>query len=224
MKVIFLLLFLFCSVASAKNIHLTTYNVCSLEGQVNGDSMYKLKKCLDKKVALRKFSTRPIYLYINSGGGNIHDGLRFISYAKQIKNLHTITEYGASMAAAIGQLLPGKRFIVEHGVIMFHRARGGVQGQFEGGELESRLMLWKRIVRKMESDQAKRIGITLREYKQRRMNEWWLYGDQAISQNVSDQVVGVTCSTRLSESRHTEKVRGFFGSHTIEVSDCPLVN
>ena len=126
-------------------------------------------------------------------------------------------------APAIVQGLPGNRYVVEHGVFMFHRARGGVQGQFENGELESRLKLWKTIVRKMEEMQAKRIDISLAEYKTRRVNEWWLYGDDTVKENVADSVTAIKCTAKLSSQKTKKEVRTFFGTRKVEKSGCPLV-
>ena len=186
--------------------------------------MRKLKYCLVDKVSKRRGRRYPIYLYLNSPGGSIYQGLRFISFAKTINNLHTITEFSASMAAAIAQGLPGKRYVVENGVFMFHRARGGFQGQFEDGELESRLKMWKKIVRNMEKMQAKRIGITLKEYKTRRVNEWWVYGDDNIKQNTADGMVEVRCTPALISKEHKVVVRSMFGTREVTLSGCPLVN
>jgi ATP-dependent protease ClpP protease subunit len=226
MKLLAIIFTMVCgmSFANAKSPFLTTYNTCTLQESVNVSSMYELKKCLDEKVKRRGYKKYPLYLYINSGGGSIHAGLRFISYAKTVKNLHTITEFAASMAAAIVQSLPGERYILEHGVMMFHRARGGFRGQFGEGELESRLKLWQAIVKNMEMVQAKRIGISLEEYQARRMNEWWLYSFMAVDQNTADSIVSPVCSIELSASRRVQKRRSFFGVTEYEVSDCPLVN
>lgn len=222
--VLSLILSLPVSSALAKSIRLTTNNVCSLESQVDSSSMAALKKCLSEKVSKRRGRRYPIYLYLNSPGGSIYDGLRFLSFAKTIRNLHTITEFSASMAAAIAQGIPGKRYIVDHGVFMFHRARGGVRGQFEDGELESRLKLWKTIVRRMEQMQADRIGITLADYKKRRINEWWLYGSDNVKQNVADEQVSIKCTRGLIDKQVKVYVRSMFGSRAVEKSACPLMN
>lgn len=226
MKLLILSIFIVCGLqtANAKAPFLTTYNTCALEGQVDSDSMYNLKKCIDNHVKTRAKKNYPLYIYVNSGGGSIHAGLRFISYAKTVKNLHTITEYAASMAAAIVQGIPGKRYMVEHGVMMFHRARGGFEGQFGTGELESRLKLWQSIVESMERMQAKRIGISLKDYQQRRMNEWWLYSFMAVDANTVDRIVSPVCSVQLSAKRKRIKEVTIFGTYFYEVSACPLVN
>lgn len=219
-----LILSLWVNSAQAKSIKLSTNNVCSLESAVDGQSMKQLKLCLIEKVAFRRGRNYPIYVYLNSPGGSIYQGLRFISFAKTIKNLHTITEFSASMAAAIAQGIPGKRYVVEHGVFMFHRARGGFRGQFEDGELESRLKMWKTIVRGMERMQARRIGITLKNYKKRRMNEWWVYGKENVEENVADAIVTVKCTKSLISRKSKKTVRAMFGTSTVQVSACPLVN
>ena len=226
MKLFLMLIATICSLqfANAKDIVLTTKNVCSLEGKVNGSSMFALKACLVDKVLSRRGGKYPIYLYLRSPGGDIYNGLRFIAFAKTFKNVHTITEFSASMAAAIAQGIPGKRYVTEGGVFMFHRAKGRFSGQFENGEVEARLKLWKQIVGKMELMQADRIGITLRDYKEKRMNEWYVMGEDSVEQNVADEVVGVACSKRLLRDTFEITYNTLFGSQTVKYSRCPLVN
>ena len=224
MKVTLIALLLFFALNSEAKIVLNTYNTCSFEGPVTMESVQDVKLCLVDKVTRRHGKDYPIYLYMNSGGGSIYDGLNFIAFAKTIKNLHTITQFSASMAAAITQLLPGKRYVVENGIFMFHRAKGAFKGQFEDGELEQQLKLWKEIVRDMEQKQADRIGITLADYKKKRLNEWWLYGKSAVIEKVADQVETVSCTQGLIHKKVKIVVNGFFGSDTIVKSLCPLVN
>ena len=208
----------------AKEIKLTTNNVCSLEDKVDASTMFELKKCLIEKSIKRGNRRYPIYIYLNSPGGSIYQGLRFITFAKTIKNLHTITEFSASMSAAIVQGLPGKRYVVEHGTLMFHRASGTFRGQFDTGEVESTLKFWISIVDKMEKMQADRIGISLKEYKKRRLHEWWIYGQDNIKNNTADEVVTIRCSNKLLNSFRKESVNTIFGTFEYQVSDCPLVN
>lgn len=224
MKLLTILFFsMLCATSHAKVV-LTTYNSCTLDQQVDANTMRDLKLCLVDKVAHRRGRSYPIYIYLNSPGGSIYDGINFLSFAKTIKNLHTITQFSASMAAAISQGIPGKRYMTENGIYMFHRAKGSFSGQFEDGELESRLKMWKSIVRNMEQMQADRIGITLEDYKKKRLNEWWLYGKDAVKQNVSDGAVRVLCSKKLINQKRTVVVHSLFGSREIEKSNCPLVN
>ena len=172
----------------------------------------------------RRGRSYPIYLVINSPGGSVYAGLRFIEFAKTVKNLETVTIFAASMASAIVEALPGKRHGTENAVTMFHRAKGTFTGQFEDGEVESKLKLWKKIVRKMEYVNATRIGITLKEYKKRIVNEYWVYGKDNVQNNVLDVISGVRCSVKLLKTVKTVKVRTFIGTYTKKVSGCPLLN
>lgn len=223
MKGFILAAFLFASTASAKDLVLKTNNVCVIDTAIDAVSVQAAKNCLAEKVIKRRGRNYPIYLYLNSPGGSIYSGLKFIEFAKTIPNLHTITSYSASMAAAIVEHLPGKRYITETGIMMFHRARGRVGGQIESGELERRLKFWKKIIRKSEKVQAKRIGITLKEYKSRIKDEWWLYGEDSVNAGVSDEVVVVKCSIPLSQKKVKVITRSVFGSSEKEVSACPLL-
>lgn len=225
MKGLILALICFFSVSAyATEVVFTTYNMCAIEGEIDGYSMSETKACLAEKVIKRKNKNYPIYLYINSPGGSVYDGLKFIEFAKTIPNLHTVTSFAASMAAGIVEGLPGKRYGVENNIMMFHRATGSVSGQLEDGELEVRLKLWKQIIRSMEQTNADRIGITLQDYKSRILNEWWTFGQDSISTNVLDQIVVAKCSTKLASTSRVEKVLTFFGEFEETVYDCPLLN
>lgn len=222
-KAILALLFL-PVLSQAKSIELTTHNHCSLQDEVSYETMFELKQCLAKQVAKRKFTKYPIYLVIDSPGGDIYEGLRFIEFAKTIPDLHTVTIFAASMGAEIVQALPGKRYGLDSSITMFHRARGGFSGQFEDGELEKRLRLWKAIVRKMEQTAADRIGISLATYKARVKDEWWLYSQENVKAKVLDESVKMICSEALQSSVKTKKIETMFGPYEYQVSACPLMN
>ena len=211
-------------IANAKEILLTSKNHCALQSLVNFKSMQKLKFCLADKAIIRHGRDYPIYLVVDSGGGEIYWGLRFIEFAKTINNIETVSIYAASMASAIVQAIPGKRYGTENALVMFHRARATFKGYFEDGEVETQLALWKKIVRKMESVNASRIGITLMDYKYRVVNEWYLYAEDNIGQNTLDEIIVAKCSKRLIEKRRTVTVKTFFGSYRRTISACPLVN
>lgn len=127
------------------------------------------------------------------------------------------------MASAIVEALPGKRNILSTGIMMFHRARGGVSGQFESGELEARLDFYKTMVREMEKTNASRVGLSLEAYKSKVLNEWWIMGSDSIKTKVSDEIVTVSCTPKVVDAKSIE-VFEFMGMEMeVEFSACPLI-
>lgn len=224
MKYIIALTLLLTATTQAADVFLTTTNHCTLQDKVTQGTVQALQFCLGQKVAIRKNKKYPIYLVLNSPGGSIYDGLRFIDFAKQIPNLETVTIFAASMAAGIVEALPGTRHVTEEGIIMFHRASGSFRGQFSDGELESRLGMWTKIVHKMEQTNADRMGITLSTYKENVVNEWWLYSHDNVTLRAADRVSTVACSTLLMSKLTTKTVSNIFGEFKISTSACPLMN
>jgi ATP-dependent protease ClpP protease subunit len=210
--------------AKSDDILLTNNNHCSLNGGVDGKSMQKLKFCLADKVVKRRGGRYPIYLVINSPGGSVYAGLRFIEFAKGIRNLETVTIFAASMGSAIVEALPGKRHGTANAITMFHRAKGTFRGQFGNGEVVSQLKLWKSIVLGMEITSSNRIGITLKDYKKKVVNEYSVYGKDNVTQNTLDVISQVRCSFQLMKVKRVVKVRTLFGTSKKTVSDCPLFN
>ncbi|MDD9861341.1 MAG: ATP-dependent Clp protease proteolytic subunit [Cyanobacteria bacterium MAG STY2_bin_7] len=75
---------------------------------------------------------KDIYLYINSPGGSVYDGLGIFDTMQHIKpDVHTVC---VGLAASMGAFLlcagtKGKRSSLQHSRIMIHQPLGGAQGQ-----------------------------------------------------------------------------------------------
>jgi len=221
---VFLAIMLLCGVVFAKNIELTPDNMVVFRNEVSDESVSKAQLDLAKKVAKRGTKSYTIYLVLDTPGGSISSGLNFIEFAKTVPNLETITLFAASMGSAIVEALPGKRNIIDSGILMFHRAAGGVEGQFEDGELESRLAFYKKWVRNMETVNANRLNITLDAYKAKVKDEYWVSGKDAVTDKAADEVVNIVCSDSLLNTSITETFV-FMGMFQIEVkfNACPLI-
>lgn len=218
-----LLVLCFTVGVKAETINLGTANTVTIRGEINGSSMAQAMLDLAKLDEARGAKEYTIYIALDSPGGSILDGNDFIDFAKTVKNVKTITLFAASMASHIAQALPGERLITERGEQMFHRAAGGFQGQFEEGEVETRLLAAKKLVRYMEAINAARMGISLKEYKAKVVNELWLTGLDAIEANVVDRSVDIKCSHALIKQKSEVIVESFFGSFSVTYSSCPLM-
>lgn len=209
--------------ASVDSVQLTADNSVAFNTPVDGTSVLQTIYKIQSLVVKRGSADYPIYLVLDCPGGSVYDGENFIQYAKNVPNLHTVTIFAASMCAVIAEALPGTRYVTENGILMFHRAKGQFEGQFEDGEVESQLHLWKSIVRSMEKRNAKRIGISLQDYKEKVKDEWWMYGNENVSEGAADSVANVTCSDELLEAKVTVVTQDLFGEQETSRSACPLL-
>jgi len=197
-------------------------NVVNFRGVVDSVSTTAAMLELARLDTLRGKKDYPIYLVLDTPGGNVQDGLSFIQFAKSIKNLHTITIFAASMGSAIVEHLPGERLILENGVLMFHRAAGGFEGQFNDGEVESQLAFWKSIITDMEQKNADRMGMELKDYKEKSRDELWIYGPNTITQKAADRIISIKCTDELIKSTEISTINLMFFSLDAEYSKCPL--
>lgn len=224
-KVIFVLglLFSMAAFAGSEVVQLGTANTVTLRGEINDSNAQSTALELINLAAARGTQNYPIYLVLDTPGGSIDAGENLIEIAKTIPNLKTITVFAASMGSAIVEALPGERLVIDSGVLMFHRARGGVTGQFETGELETRLEFYKKFVRRMEQRNADRLGLTLKEYKRKIKDEMWLTSGDSLKSGAADKVVALTCTQALIDKNQHASVEVFIFKIELDYSGCPLL-
>ena len=203
-----------------KIITLESRNTVVFRGPVTTGSVSQVMLKL-KKVSRSISKNTPIYLVIDSPGGSVFDGLAFLDFTKALpQKVYTVTLFGASMAFHMVQNLD-KRYITTSGTLMSHRARGGLRGQFDG-ELESRYKMVKRALDYMDYKAAKRMGLRTKVYKKMIVNEYWVHGFDAVSENAADERVLIRCGKSL-DGTEMVKLRSFFGTINAKFSKCPLV-
>jgi ATP-dependent protease ClpP protease subunit len=219
-----LMLTITSSIALSKTLTLQTKNTIYINGEITSASVSQAIQdivALDNKRGDDKYA---LFIVLKSPGGSIMDGQDLIRFANTIKNIHTVCIKCASMAHAISQGVKGTRLATPDNIMMAHRASGGFSGQFEDGELESQLQLFKSIVKSMEQRNANRIGISLKTYKAKVVNEWWTYAQESLDQNVVDVLVNIRCSKELiNDKRKSTSMTPFGPIDGPEKSQCPLI-
>jgi ATP-dependent protease ClpP protease subunit len=208
-------------VAQNEQVHLNSNNTLIMRGEIDSTLVTYLELKLAKLVIKRGLKDYPIYLVVDSPGGEVYAGQEFIEFAKVIPNLRTITIFGASMAAITVELLPGERLITNNGELMFHRAKAEVGGQVEVGELETRLARIKSSILGMEQIVADRLKLPLFVYKAKIKDEMWLPAKEAVSNNAADKVVDIVCSAELIQFRIQNVIDSMFGQSILQFSGCP---
>jgi ATP-dependent protease ClpP protease subunit len=207
-----------------KMLEITTSNAVIINESISGASVTRAIQELATLDYERIDKTDKIYIVLNSPGGSIMAGNKLINFANTIENVHTICMFCASMAHAISQGVKGTRYATIDNIMMAHRAKGTFSGQFEDGEVESQLALFKAIVRSMEVRNSDRIGITLKDYKSKVRNEWWTYGGESLKLNIVDETIRLKCSQGLIDKKIKSIRMTMFGPMEGPArSACPLM-
>jgi ATP-dependent Clp protease protease subunit len=199
-------------------ILLKSDNFVSIQGQINENVAAKFIK------EILQIKKHKIYIYIDSPGGNIMDGndmiqvMDALSYSN--KEIICIADNAASMAFAFLQSCPN-RYIMRDSILMQHQMSAGVKGQYEN--MKTRMQLLESINKRLKQKQADRIGLTIDEFNAKTVSDWWLFGEDAIEQNVADKVVMVTCEPELTYKYYKKTIKGLLGPKEINVNECPLI-
>jgi len=165
---------------------------------------------------------KSLYTVLYTPGGSVSTGNSIISTLNGLKRpVHTITIFAASMGFQTAQNL-GERYILPTGTLMSHQMSGGVEGSF-GSNLETRYAHSTRMGDLMDERAAKRMKLSLKDYKLLIANEWWKDGQDAIDKNAADKVVNIVCTKRLIESKERIAIDTIFGPVYVVFSGCPLL-
>jgi ATP-dependent protease ClpP protease subunit len=191
-KLICIILLLASCITNAREIVLTRHNSYLLAGRINPMSMAMHTAMI---ASMSAFNSGETFVVIFSPGGAVEPVLLVKDMLKQFKNVSTVIVSAQSMAAAISQTLPGRRYIVSRGEMMFHRIRTDFEGEITLDTLDKLreyLQADDTTVNHMCHD---RLRIPYSEYIKRITNtNWTLNANEAIAVGAADEIVTAKCA------------------------------
>jgi len=145
-------------------------------------------------------SKSPIYLYINSPRGSVHDGLAIYDTMKFIKS--PIRTVCMGMAASMGAFLlnggdKGFRFALPNARIMIHQPLGGTQGQATDIAIHAEEILGVR--RRLNSIMAANSGRTIQEVERAVERDNYMSPEDAIKFGLIDAIMERSSNLLLKE-------------------------
>ena len=133
---------------------------------------------------------KDIYLYINSPGGSVYDGLGIFDTMQHVKpDVHTVC---VGLAASMGAFLlcagaKGKRSSLEHSRIMIHQPLGGARGQATDIRIQADEILF--LKSRINSELAKRTGQSIDKISDDTDRDFYMSPSEAISYGIIDNIL-----------------------------------
>ena len=193
-----------------KTIKFNTTNTLTLKGVINAENTNRFLHQFNLKE-----NKNQLYLFIDSPGGSVEDGYKIIAEIMKY-NITCIAEKAYSMAFAILQSCT-TRYILPFGKLMQHQISLGLMNEL--GKIESYIKFINEMEVELLKLQSNKIGISSEELKNRTMNEWWLFSNNAINENCADNIVNVECTKKLTLDTYTINS----GMYDYIYSKCPLI-
>lgn len=197
------------------NVGMTSSNTVVLRGEINGVSTGKaLLQVLQVKEPT-------VYLFLSSPGGSVIDGLNFITGLRGSgKKIVCLTDFSASMSFVIFQAC-NERIVFDSSIIMQHVPSMSTQGQYPN--FKSFVKLLDDVTLQTDKAQARRLGISLEEFRRKTRDDLWLFGGDAVKTKAADRVGTASCSQEMIENTTTEELQVFIFTIHVTWSNCPLV-
>ena len=133
---------------------------------------------------------KDIYLYINSPGGSVYDGLGIFDTMQHIKpDVHTVC---VGLAASMGAFLlcagaKGKRSSLRHSRIMIHQPLGGARGQASDIRIQADEILF--LKDKLNRELAERSGQPLDKIQLDTDRDFFMSPHEAVTYGLIDTVI-----------------------------------
>jgi len=146
---------------------------------------------------------KPIFIIINSPGGSVTAGFDIINFIKssKIKTYCAIETQAFSMAAILAQYCT-HTYVSKYAGIMFHQPSYQVDGSVS--QINARVNFMNNLTKALETDLAKQMGISYKEYKNNIKEEWWMTAVEAAKLGIVDGVLN-----ELYYTAEPPKDRGF---------------
>lgn len=135
-------------------------------------------------------STKDIYLYINSPGGSVYDGMAIYDTMNFVKS--DVQTVGIGLQASMGAFLlssgtKGKRSLLPHSKVMIHQPSSGTRGKVTDMEIDLKESL---NVKKLLNDiLAKNTGQKLSKIEVDVDRDYWMTAQEAKNYGLVDTVI-----------------------------------
>ena len=133
---------------------------------------------------------KDIYMYINSPGGSVYDGLGIFDTMQHVKpDVQTVC---VGLAASMGAFLlaagaPGKRSSLQHSRIMIHQPLGGAQGQASDIRIQADEILF--LKKRLNEELAQRTGQPLDRIQKDTDRDFFMSPAEAAEYGLIDKVI-----------------------------------
>jgi len=133
---------------------------------------------------------KDIFMYVNSPGGNVSDGLAIVDTMNHIKP--DVATVCVGMAASMGAIIlsagtKGKRFILPNAEVMIHQPLGGVEGQASDIAITAdRIIRTKNKLNKILSENT---GQKLDKIEKDVDRDYWLDAKDAVKYGIVDKIM-----------------------------------
>lgn len=133
---------------------------------------------------------KDIYLYINSPGGSVYDGLAIYDTMNYIKN--DVQTVGIGLQASMGAFLlssgtKGKRILLPYSKVMIHQPSSGTRGKVSDMEIDLKESI--RIRRQLNEILAKNTGQKLSQIEKDVDRDYWMTAEEAVKYGIADKIV-----------------------------------
>jgi len=220
-KMYLLLIILFFANLNMTSCNLITLNKTNhivIQGPITGISSNKFI------IDTSNFNGTELFIYINSPGGSVIEGLMIIEQIKTLQEenitIYCIADYTASMAFVILQFC-SHRYAIQSSIIMQHQMSLKLDGNLF--ELNSYLKMIKDINIRIDMIQSKRINISYVDFVNKVSVDWWISGISAVEENIVDKIIMIKCHKDLYNLNYTINYITRFGEIELIYSYCPLI-
>lgn len=162
--------------------------VIFLNGEVNDEMARSIVAQL--LILESEDAEKDIFLYINSPGGSVSDGLAIYDTMNYIKpDVSTIC---IGRAASMGAFLlsagaKGKRYILPNAEVMIHQPLGGAQGQASDIQIRAEHIL--KTKEKLNKILSKNTGQDLEKIEKDTDRDYWMSAEKACEYGMVDKVI-----------------------------------
>lgn len=198
---------------------LSDKNFAAVRGPVTGASVS------DAIEQLMTLEADEVYLYLDTPGGSVIDGNHLIATLEAMEmrgqSVTCLADTAISMGYAILQGCP-TRLVRDSSILMQHQMSFGTRGPIE--QVNNYVDFVNQMEEQTNRKQADRLGLTVNEFKQKTVNDWWTFGQTAVNSSQADGMVHLLCTHELMKETYTLVIETWWGPVHVVLNRCPLMN
>lgn len=167
------------------------FSIADIDAEVGEaiEAMIRFWNKVDEENGIKPENRKPIKIYINSGGGELHATFTIIDAIKMSKTPVYTINIGSAYSGGFFIFISGhKRLAYPKATFLYHEGSTGGMRQ-DANKFDNFASFYKKQLETLKDITLQNTKIDEELYEEHKRDDWWIFSDEALKLGICDEII-----------------------------------